>query len=110
MENKFIGRVELFPQEKGWHFVRVPGKLSAPFEAFAERGLIAVTATVGCSSWATSLLPYGDNTHFIALPAKIRNKEAIALGEKINVRFVIRKRKQPQEPDSHPVRIIATEK
>jgi hypothetical protein len=68
--NKFKSLVEIFPQDKGWHFVRVPKKISEPYEILADRGLIAVVVTIGNSFWNTSLLPYGDNTHFIALPKK----------------------------------------
>ncbi|GBR73659.1 protein DUF1905 [Candidatus Termititenax aidoneus] len=92
MANKFSGIVELFPQDKGWFYVRVPQKSSKPYEKLTDRGLIAVTALVGKSSWNTSLLPYGDGTHFIALLAKVRAKEKIALGGKIEVDFSIRKR------------------
>ncbi len=89
---EFEGQVELFPQDNGWYFVRAPSKLSKPLEIMAERGLIAVLATVGPSSWPTSLLPYGDGTHFIALPAKVRKKEKLTLGNNIKVSFVPRVR------------------
>lgn len=88
----FKGRVELFPQDNGWHYVSVPSKLSKPLESLADRGLIAVGATVGTSSWPTSLLPMGDGTHFIALPAKVRKKESIALGDTVKVNFALRER------------------
>jgi hypothetical protein len=48
--------------------------------------------SIGNSSWNTSLLPYGDNTHFIALPKKIRVKEKIFLGDIIEVKFDLRER------------------
>jgi hypothetical protein len=92
MANKFFGIVELFPQDKGWFYVRAPQKISQPYAKLADRGLIAVTAAVGKSTWNTSFLPYGDGTHFIALPAKVRTKEKIALGDRIEVNFSIRKR------------------
>ena len=93
MDNTFIATVELFEREKGWYYVSVPTKLSKPLEYLAERGLIAVTAKVGNSNWQTSLLPMGDGTHFLALPAKVRSKENIVLGADIEVSFAIRTRK-----------------
>ena len=94
MIEKFSGIVEIFDKKNmPWWFVRVPKELSYPYEILADRGLIAVTASVGKSTWQTSLLPYGDNTHFIALPAKVRKANDIQLDDKISVTFEIRERK-----------------
>ena len=76
-----------------WWYVRVPKKLSKPYEVLADQGLIAVTATVGEYSWATSLMPYGDGTHFMPLPAKARKVNKIELGDTITIEFEIRERK-----------------
>lgn len=94
MENIFAvsGKVELFPQKGGWHFVRVPKEYSEATQLLADRGLVAITATLGDESWNTSLLPMGDGTHFIALPAKIRKSEKITLGQKIKLTFALRER------------------
>ncbi|MCL2550408.1 MAG: DUF1905 domain-containing protein [Methanimicrococcus sp.] len=93
MNNTFIAKVELFERKMGWYYVSVPAELSKPLEHLADRGLIAVTAKVGNSSWPTSLLPMGDGTHFIALPAKVRKKEKISIGMAIEMFFEIRMRK-----------------
>ena len=90
MVNRFNANVELFEREKGWYYVSVPTSLSKPLEHLADRGLIAVTARVGNSSWSTSLLPMGDGTHFIALPAKVRKKENLSLGVAIEISFETR--------------------
>ncbi len=90
MSNKFCAEMRLFEREKGWYYVSVPPELSKPLEPLAERGLIAVTAKIGNSSWPTSLLPMGDGTHFIALPAKVRAKEGLKLGAKAEVSFELR--------------------
>ena len=95
MIEKFSGIVEIFDKDNmPWWFVRVPKKLSSPYEILADRGLIAVTASVGKTSWQTSLLPYGDNTHFIALPQKVRKANDIQLDDKISIEFEIRERKK----------------
>jgi len=90
MNNSFTGKVELFEKEKGWYYVNVPTDLSRPYEHLADRGLIPITASIGAASWQTSLLPMGDGTHFIPLPAKVRTKERLLLGSEITVSFVVR--------------------
>jgi len=92
MENLFTAKVELFERDKGWFYVAVPLSLSKPLEHLADRGLIAVTALIGNSCWSTSLLPMGDGTHFIALPAKVRKKESLSLGMAVEVSFETRTR------------------
>ena len=92
INNKFTANIELFEREMGWHYVYVPNDLSKPLECLADRGLIAVTAKIGNSSWATSLLPMGDGTHFIALPAKVRKKEKLLLGMAVEISFETRTR------------------
>ncbi len=86
------GTVEVFPQQGGWYFIRVPRKYTELTKDLADRGLVAITATVGKTSWITSLLPFGDGTQFIALSAKIRQAEEINLGNKISISFQLRER------------------
>ncbi|MCL2679241.1 MAG: DUF1905 domain-containing protein [Dehalococcoidia bacterium] len=101
MENSFIAQVKLFEREKGWHYVSVPTALSKPIEYLADRELIAVNAKVGNSVWQTSLLPMGDGTHFIALPAKVRSKEKLSLGAEIEVSFEAKTMKSTQRSVCH---------
>lgn len=91
-EFRIVGVVELFPQVGGWHYVQVPLEYTEMTRAFAERGLVAVRATLGQSSWNTSLLPKGDGSHFIALPQKLRRQENVALGQEVVISFSLRKR------------------
>lgn len=86
------GKVELFPQKGGWYFVRVPKKFTEITQDLSDRGLVAIIATVGSSSWKTSLLPMGDGTQFIALPVKVRKKEKVNLDDSIKMSFVLRER------------------
>ncbi|MDR1109292.1 MAG: DUF1905 domain-containing protein [Deltaproteobacteria bacterium] len=94
LERSFTAKVELFAREKGWHYVSVPAGISRPLGYLADRGLIAVTATIGMTGWPTSLLPMGDGTHFMALPAKVRAREKLGLGEMAEVSFEVRQRIQ----------------
>ena len=86
----FKAEVCLFPQAGGWHYVAAPQEYTDELKPLAERGLGAVEATVGSSSWQTSLLPMGDGSQFLALPAKVRQKEQITIGDVIEVSFVVR--------------------
>lgn len=84
---KLVAKVELFPQKGGWHYIKMPKSMTKPLVHKADRGLIAIKATVGKTSWDTSLLPMGDGTHFIALNAKVRSSENIETGDEIEIRF-----------------------
>ena len=86
----FTAEVRLFPQTGGWYYVAAPQEFTDELKPLTERGLVAVEATVGGSSWQTSLLPMGDGSQFLALPAKVRQKEHIAIGDMIEVSFVVR--------------------
>ena len=93
MGNTFLTKIERYDMPGGWHFVPVPEKLSMPLEYLAINfGFIAITAKVGNTSWQTSLLPKGDGTHFIALPAKVRSKEKLSFGDEIEISFEPRKK------------------
>lgn len=91
-EYEVSGEVHLFPQEAGWHYVPIPPWITDELSGLADRGVIAVRATVGSSSWDTSLLPKGDGTHFIALNAKVRKATGLAVGDTARVTFTPRTR------------------
>ncbi|WP_407355709.1 DUF1905 domain-containing protein [Methanolobus sp. WCC5] len=84
------GEVKIFPQKGGWVYIRVPIEITERLIHMAQRGLIPIRATVGMTSWDTSLLPMGDGTHFIPLNAKVRQKEGIETGGNATVSFRIR--------------------
>ncbi len=77
----------------GWIYIQAPLEYTELFKPFEERGLIAIHATIGTSSWKTSLMPKGDGSHFIAIPKKIRAKENIHVGNTIKVEFKLRYRR-----------------
>ena len=87
MRNAFTAKVELFERKHGWYYVAVPVAISKPHEHLADRGLVAITAKIGNTSWPTSLLPMGDGTFIIPLPAKVRKKEDLFIGVSIEVSF-----------------------
>lgn len=87
------GLVEIFDLVNPWVYVRVPLEITEETQYFADRGLVAITATVGKYSWNTSLMPMGDGTQFIPLPVKLRKSESIEVGDTVTVSFVLRDRK-----------------
>ena len=87
---KVTDTVQLFPQQAGWHYIAVPTNITQQLTPLANRGLIAISATLGNTSWQTSLLPKGDGTHFIPLSKQVRKAEDISLGDTITIRFTPR--------------------
>ena len=95
MNNTFTAKIERFECVNGWHYVTVPEELVVPLklQGYSNQfGYIAITAKTGTSSWDTSIMPMGDKTEFIALPAKVRKKEKLALGDEVEVSFETRMR------------------
>lgn len=89
---QITGVVKLFQVEKPWVYISVPKLYTDMFQPFADRGLVAIMARVGGSTWPTSLMPMGDGTQFIPLSAKIRKAEGIEIGRRIKCTFWLRKR------------------
>jgi hypothetical protein len=88
----FKGEVQIFDVENPWIYVSVPKKYSDKTKTLADRGLVAIKATVGKSTWDTSLMPKGDGSQFVPLPAKVRRVENIQVGDNIKLSFILRKR------------------
>jgi len=86
------GEVKIFPVVNPWVYVSVPKKYTKETKHPADRGLVAITVKLGKLTWNTSLMPMGDGTQFIPLPAKVRKSEDIGLGDRIKLSFTLRKR------------------
>lgn len=86
------GRVEIFPYDNPWVYVRVSQRYTEATKHLADRGLVPITVTLGNSTWNTSLMPMGDGTQFIPLSAKVRKTEGIKVGDTIKLSFILRKR------------------
>jgi hypothetical protein len=77
--------------EGGWYFVYVPKKLSQQIKDSARNKkkvgfqFIRVKATIGKTSWNTSLFPTKDGPYLIAIKADVRKKESIGEGDSIKV-------------------------
>ncbi|MDP9101154.1 MAG: DUF1905 domain-containing protein [Actinomycetota bacterium] len=91
MHLEFAGEVWFWKGPAPWHYVTVPEPESAEIAAVASAvtygwGVIPVTATVGGTTWTTSLFPK-DGRYLVPLKAAVRRAEEIELGESIRVRL-----------------------
>ena len=95
MENTFTEKIGRFECDNGWHYVVVPEELVVPLrlQDYANQfGYIAITAKTGTSCWDSSIMPLGGGVSFIALPAKVRKKEKLGLGDEVEISFETRLR------------------
>jgi len=78
-------KVWLYPGAGGWHFVTLPEKDSAAIKkafGMTQRGWgsLPVIATVGNTSWKTSIFPDKKiGAYVLPLKAEVRKKENIQL-------------------------------
>jgi len=84
------GELKVFPVDNPWYYVAVPPSYTKMTRHLAERGLVAVTVSINQMSWNTSLMPMGDGTQFIPIPAKIRKN--MKLKDSVELSFTLRKR------------------
>lgn len=84
------GKLEIFDTVSPWVYLRVPPDHTTALSPFAERGLIPVHVSLGGSAWDTSLMPMGDGTHFIPLPARIRRAENVTVGDVVQLSYTLR--------------------
>lgn len=88
----FTAKVDRFPMEAAWYFVRVPSELvpelpkGTPHGAW---GMRKVRATLGTTSWDTMIAPMKKaGPYFLPLKAAVRKKEGVLLGESVTVSFI----------------------
>jgi len=89
--------VWVYPGQSGnWHFVSVAKKISEMLKKkFGERargwGSLPVTATIGKTSWQTSIFPdKREGVYLLPLKASVRKKEGIFSGDKVPLSITIR--------------------
>ena len=89
-EYKMRARVWLYPGPAGWHFVTLPRKQSEEIRALFARsqrgwGSLPVIATVGKTSWKTSIFAdKKSGAYVLPLKADIRKKEKVVLDHLID--------------------------
>ena len=92
----FTAKVWLYPGETAsWHFVTVPKELGAEiknnFGATAKGfGSLPVSATIGTTTWNTSIFPDRRmGTYILPLKAKVRKKEDVFMDDEIAITLKI---------------------
>jgi len=91
----FAAQLWLYPGEGGWHFVSLPDDVSADIAdslAGIRRGFgsVRVDATVGATSWRTSIFPDPRSRAYV-LPVKraVRTAEHLDADNEIRVHLEI---------------------
>ena len=81
--------------EGGWYFVYVPEALSRRIKDATRNKkkvgfqFIRIKATVGKTSWNTTLFPTKDGPYLLAIKADVRHKEGIAEGDPVKVDLIL---------------------
>lgn len=81
-------RVHRFEGPGGWFYLPFDEALSEelrPLVAAEWPALLKVSARVGDFEWTATVMPIKDGPLFIALPAKVRKRLKIGLGDRVEV-------------------------
>ncbi len=95
MELTFRARVWLYPGPAAWHFITLPKKHAKEIrEVFGESargwGSFPVEATIGSSTWKTSIFPdKKSGSYLLPLKKEVRKKEEIDAEEQVDVFLTI---------------------
>ena len=89
MDLRFSGEVFYWRGPAPYHYVTVPKRASAEIAAVAAAvtygwGVIPVTASIGDTSWETSLFPK-DGLYLVPLKVRVRTAEDIELGDVVDL-------------------------
>ena len=88
-------KVWIYPGDVAWHFIFVPKADSLQIKKdyyLLKRGWgsFPINATIGKTSWNTSIFPHSEyGTYILLLKKEIRKKEDIYDGDDVNISFNI---------------------
>lgn len=89
-------KIWVYQGPAAWHFVTIPKKQSADikkrFGANARGwGSLRVAATVGKTTWASSIFPdKKSGTYLLPLKLEVRKKEGLAHGDTVALKIVVK--------------------
>ena len=97
-EKQYKARVKvwLYPGPGGWHFVTLPKNQSEQIKVrFAGHqvgwGSLPIAATIGATTWNTSLFPdKASGSFLVPIKADVRKKEGVAEGDSVTIAVEIR--------------------
>lgn len=89
MKLKFRGEIIFWRGPSPFHFVTVPRRQSEELSAVSALvtygwGAIPVTATIGTTTWTTSLFPR-EGRYVVPIKTSVRVAEGLALGDEVDV-------------------------
>jgi hypothetical protein len=74
--------------EGGWHFVSVPPDLGDEIRSTSVRrgfGSVRVRATIGDSTWTTSVFPSRQGSYVLPVKRAVRDGEGVEAGDVVDV-------------------------
>jgi hypothetical protein len=87
----FTARLWVYSGKGAWHFVTVPKDVAEAIRFFRPtRGFVPVPvkATIGSTSWKTSVFPDSKSSSFLlAVKKDVRKAEGVGEGDQVNVRL-----------------------
>jgi hypothetical protein len=88
------GKIWKYPGPAGWYFVSVSNEDSDRLKAEKRinppgYGYVPVTATLGATSWRTTLFPSKDGPYLLAIKSSVRAKERVSEGDDVEVQCVV---------------------
>jgi hypothetical protein len=89
-------KVWLYPGMAGWHFVTIPAAQSTEIKMLHGAmkrgwGSLPVVATVGRTSWKTSIFPdKKSGAYLLPLKADVRKNEKIVVGDTVALSIEVR--------------------
>lgn len=94
MQIEFSGKIWFWQGPAPWYFVTVPVKQCRDLNAISRSvtygwGMIPVHASIGNTTWTTSLFPK-DGRYIVPIKASVRRTENLVEGDKVTVRLEVR--------------------
>lgn len=87
----FTATIWKWPGQAGWHFVHLPREYFEPIRTKYGKGMIKISATLGKTTWDTSLFPLvKDRSMMICIKAKVRKAEDVMAGDEVKVRVKVK--------------------
>lgn len=77
-------------RDSNWHYVHIPKEVRDDLKHYEKRGIIAVTARIGATTWDGSLMPWADGSAQITINAVIRKKESLTDNNNVTIIIVPR--------------------
>ncbi|MDQ2706120.1 MAG: DUF1905 domain-containing protein [Actinomycetota bacterium] len=93
MQLRFSGEIWYWRGPAPWYFITVPDERCRALQGLSGLvsygwGMIPVTATIGTSTWQTSLFPKGGR-YIVPVKAQVRKSECLDEGQTVTVHLTV---------------------